>query len=205
MEKILCYGDSNTYGFNPKNQERYSEDIRWSGRLKKLLIKDYEVIECGCTNRTGFFDNDMFETTGSKHLPCYLEENKNTKFDIVILGLGANDLQIYFDHTEENIKNGLKNLTNIIRNNNNATRIILLAPPEMNEHLLTGYCGYQFNQKSIEQSHDFTRIYKQVSKEINCEVITLNELIKVSDYDGIHYSEDSHRIIAEYIANYIKG
>ena len=45
MKKILCYGDSNTFGFNPANGSRYSEEQRWSGRLKELLKPDYEIIE----------------------------------------------------------------------------------------------------------------------------------------------------------------
>ena len=37
MKKILCYGDSNTYGFIPETGARYSEHERWSGILKELL------------------------------------------------------------------------------------------------------------------------------------------------------------------------
>ena len=43
MKKILCYGDSNTFGFNPTDLTRYNEDQRWSGILKnKLADKRYE-------------------------------------------------------------------------------------------------------------------------------------------------------------------
>lgn len=34
---VLCYGDSNTYGYNPANGMRYPESVRWTGRLQKLL------------------------------------------------------------------------------------------------------------------------------------------------------------------------
>ena len=33
MTTILCYGDSNTYGYNPVNGLRYPKDVRWTGCL----------------------------------------------------------------------------------------------------------------------------------------------------------------------------
>ena len=47
MKKILCYGDSNTYGFIPTNCARYSKDERWSGILSNLLAPDFEILEEG--------------------------------------------------------------------------------------------------------------------------------------------------------------
>ena len=37
MTTILCYGDSNTYGYNPVNGLSYPKDVRWRGVLQKLL------------------------------------------------------------------------------------------------------------------------------------------------------------------------
>ena len=52
MTTILCYGDSNTYGYNPVNGLRYPKDVRWTGVLQKLLGEQYAVIEEGCNCRT---------------------------------------------------------------------------------------------------------------------------------------------------------
>ena len=49
MKKILCFGDSNVYGFNPQNGSRYKEFERWSSLIKN---NGYEIIEAGCNNRT---------------------------------------------------------------------------------------------------------------------------------------------------------
>ena len=50
MKNILCYGDSNTWGyvagkFDMKTMymERYPRNIRWTGRLQKLLGDDFYV------------------------------------------------------------------------------------------------------------------------------------------------------------------
>ena len=57
MTTILCYGDSNTYGYNPVNGLRYPKDVRWTGVLQKLLGEQYAVIEEGCNGRTTVFED----------------------------------------------------------------------------------------------------------------------------------------------------
>lgn len=49
---ILCYGDSNTWGYVPgkadnatQYKERYSREIRWTGLLQTFLGKAYDI--CG--------------------------------------------------------------------------------------------------------------------------------------------------------------
>lgn len=51
MKTVLCYGDSNTYGFNPSNRLRYRRNVRWTGRLQELLGEDYYIVEEGCNGR----------------------------------------------------------------------------------------------------------------------------------------------------------
>ena len=62
MKRIVCFGDSNTYGYIPNNGKRYSSDIRWTSRLSRLLGKEFEVINAGCNNRTCFIDNPAGES-----------------------------------------------------------------------------------------------------------------------------------------------
>jgi lysophospholipase L1-like esterase len=47
MKRILAYGDSNTWGFDPASFTRFSEDIRWTGLLQKALEKDALILEEG--------------------------------------------------------------------------------------------------------------------------------------------------------------
>ena len=37
MRKVLCFGDSNTYGYSPVDGQRYGDDINWPGVLGRLL------------------------------------------------------------------------------------------------------------------------------------------------------------------------
>lgn len=57
MKKIVCYGDSNTFGYNPKDGSRYNENTRWASVLQNILGNEYEVINEGMCNRTRFVNN----------------------------------------------------------------------------------------------------------------------------------------------------
>ena len=43
MKTIVCYGDSNTYGYNPENGFRYEYEERWTTILQKEL-KDSAIV-----------------------------------------------------------------------------------------------------------------------------------------------------------------
>ncbi|MEI6774741.1 MAG: hypothetical protein WCL18_08440 [bacterium] len=47
VKRILCYGDSNTWGRVPSSMgmERYPIHNRWPGILQELLGDTYEIIE----------------------------------------------------------------------------------------------------------------------------------------------------------------
>ena len=51
MKSILCFGDSNTWGYNPHTKERYSRNERWTGVLRQELGDGYEIIEGWKTDR----------------------------------------------------------------------------------------------------------------------------------------------------------
>ena len=55
MKNILCYGDSNTWGANPNDGSRYTDDVRWTGILQRELGGGYQVIEEGYNGRTSIW------------------------------------------------------------------------------------------------------------------------------------------------------
>lgn len=194
MKKILCFGDSNTYGFNPIDGNRYGEDVRWSAILKSRLRGKYRVVEAGSNNRTCFIDNsDGADKTGYKALPMYLTSD----FDILILAIGINDVQKFYTVTNSDIKNGIQNLINIAKNINQNIKIILFSPSAINECILKGYFSFQFNEKSIKQSYEFANIYKKVAEENDCIFLDLDTIVNVSEIDGLHYNPSEHKKIAQ--------
>jgi len=202
MINILCYGDSNTYGFDPENGSRFDKKTRWTGILAELLDSSCSIIEAGMNNRTGFFQNpDGIEQSGSIHLPLYLKTCP--KIDICVLGLGANDLQFIFNINEDVVEKGLKRLISYIKEYSKEAEIILVTPPILCENLLDGYFACQFDEKSIENSKKIKPIYKKVAENENCKLIEIDKFVTPSEVDGLHFSAESHKIIGKVIAEKI--
>lgn len=202
MKKIICFGDSNTFGFNPNNGSRYDSNTRWTGILAKMLGDEFVVAEEGCNNRTGFFSNpDGVLQSGQKYLPLCLEKHKN--INIFIFALGTNDLQKFFSIDENIVREGLKNIINFVRKNNPTVKIILIPPVVLSENVLQCGFSFQFDSFSIKNSIKMQSVYENIAQEENCEFLNLNQYVSPSADDGLHFDEASHRIIAEKIADKI--
>ena len=48
---ILCFGDSNTWGYDAATGGRFDDDTRWTMQLSKRLGEKYYVIEEGLSGR----------------------------------------------------------------------------------------------------------------------------------------------------------
>jgi lysophospholipase L1-like esterase len=92
MKNILCFGDSNTWGYSPTSTERYCVDKCWGNILGRTLGKDYHIIEEGLNGRTIASQlperNDL---SGKECIVMLLESHR--PLGLVIIMLGTNDLQ----------------------------------------------------------------------------------------------------------------
>ena len=76
MIEILCFGDSNTYGFTPDWKHRYGRDIRYPGVLQTLLGDGYYVAEDGLVGRTAAFaDDNRAGRSALETLPLSIESH----------------------------------------------------------------------------------------------------------------------------------
>lgn len=199
MKKILCFGDSNTYGFNPENGRRYSSSKRWSGILKDSLKDMFIVIEQGCNNRTCFSDNPSSEEmTGYKVITKYLASD----VDYLVLSLGINDLQKFYNVDEKTIIEGFRNIINICYSVNPDLKILVLSPSVIKECVLNSYFALMFDEVSIKKSYLLSNIIKSVCIELNCTFIDLNQYVETCSIDGIHYFDYQHEEVAKILHNY---
>lgn len=202
MKRILCFGDSNTWGYIPRSGKRYSENIRWTSLLQNLLGKDFKIIEQGCCNRTCFIDNpDGIEQTGYKILPKYL----NTDFDLIMLALGINDIQKFFNPSLDEIKTGLEQLINIVKSKYKKVKILIISPARLSNFVETEYFKNQFDETAIEKSKHFARIYEETAKDNDCLFFDWDKIVKVSDIDGLHFSPESHKKIAYALYDFLRS
>ena len=90
MRHILCYGDSNTWGYTPGSGERHAPDVRWTGVLRRLLGEGWEVLEEGMNGRTTVFEDPVEE--GLSALPyLYPCLKSHAPVDLLVVMLGSND------------------------------------------------------------------------------------------------------------------
>ncbi|MDD4648195.1 MAG: GDSL-type esterase/lipase family protein [Sphaerochaeta sp.] len=107
MRRILCYGDSNTFGTNPSGG-RWQYDQRWTGILSSLLGPDFQIIEEGLGGRTTVFDDPLeLHRSGREFLPVALHSHR--PLDLVILSLGTNDCKKFFNADEKIIEKPYNN------------------------------------------------------------------------------------------------
>ena len=87
MKRILCFGDSNTWGLIPGTGKRFADGVRWTSIIRNDLEQSgYEIIEEGLCGRTTVFeDPDRIGRAGDKLLPVFLESH--APLDMVIIML----------------------------------------------------------------------------------------------------------------------
>jgi lysophospholipase L1-like esterase len=196
--RILCYGDSNTWGDDPRTgAPRYAANVRWPGVLQDKLGQNFEIIEEGLCGRTTVLDDPKESDRNGK---TYLEPCLKTHqpIDIVILMLGTNDLKERFNLSAEDISKNIEQLILIIKKY--TKKIILLSPALVNENIENSMEG----MKGAEgKSRQFAKYYQIVAEKHGCEFINIAEYVNPSPIDGCHLSAESHSQIAKILTEQI--
>lgn len=196
MKKILCFGDSNIYGYIPNNGARYDKNTRWTGVLSLLSHGKFKIIEDGCNNRTAFAANPAGKIfTGYEILPELLTDD----FDAVVLAIGINDTQFLYNLSSIEIASGVEKLINIVKVKSPQAKILLVAPSILTDDVLNGNFACLFDKTSIEKSRQLPLLYKKIAEKQNIKFLDLNSVAKTSSLDGLHYAPEQHLKIAQAI------
>jgi lysophospholipase L1-like esterase len=202
---IVCYGDSNTWGYNPLTDGRFSRSVRWTGVLQSLLGDDYEVSNEGLCGRT-FVANDPKKPhrTGITHFQAILESND--PMDLVIIMLGTNDIKTTYNLTPETIAEHLEQSIQLIRNEKleiaKIPKILVVSPPPvvqpaqgtLDERMVRG----------PELFKILPELYKKVAEKYGCGFINSADYISNATVDGYHFDEEGHKKLAEVLAQWIQ-
>jgi len=203
--RVLCYGDSNTWGYVPGTGERFPRSIRWTGVLEYRLGSTFEVIEEGQNGRTTVWDDPIEGyKNGLDYLyPC-LESHK--PLDLVILMLGTNDLKARFSVTASDIAESVERLVKVIKQSGcgvggSTPMIFVAAPPPVSPQ---GDLAEMFTG-AREKSLSFSSRYAAMVQRIGCEFFDVGELIEVDLADGIHYDARAHAVLGNAIADRVRS
>ncbi len=211
MEKfrILCYGDSNTWGYiSGSDHQRYGNDERWTRILSKLLRDKFEVIEEGLNSRT-LISNDTRPGKEGKNgyeylIPCL---DTHDPIDLVVLMLGTNELKATYNKTANEIGEMLeKYFVKTILNRKSQLKdsypkLLIVTPPIVDES--KEYC--KANNKytgASKKSEELNDIYKDISERYNCYFLSNRGL--ETGIDGVHLTKESHKKLAKMLEEKIK-
>ena len=173
LEKVLLFGDSLMSGYGLPEKDHLSVILE-----KSLKSEGYEI---------QVFNGSVSGDTSLDGLDRIEDELLDESFDLIIIGLGANDMlrRINPNQTKQN----LDKIINIILNNN--IKVIL-----------AGMVASPTNGLSYKK--EFDKIYPDLSKKFELELIPF--LLKgvalnpnFNQDDGLHPNEKGVLIIAETI------
>ena len=204
MKSILCFGDSNTWGYIPGSGQRYAFEQRWPGILQSLLETEYRVIEEGLNGRTTVWDDPYKpDRSGRDALHMILQSHK--PLDLVIIMLGTNDLKHYRDIDAADAAHGIEVLAEMVRKSEagvegKAPRLLLIAPPHITEPSKEMVISFR---ESSEKSMGFDQYYSAVAREFKADYLNAAEVAMPDENEGIHLNAEAHEALAKAVADKI--
>lgn len=203
-KRILCFGDSNTWGYIPASGKRYPVGVRWTSLLQEKLGDKYEIVEEGLNSRTT--DVDDPKHIGKNGLtyfrPCL---ETHDPIDLIILMLGTNDMKERFNRTPEHIAEGVENLLMAVKvfveeEETKMPKILVISPPLVDEEIegvKEKYLG------AGEKSKQLASLYEAIAKKYDCEFVDIAKVVSPSKKDGYHLEPEDHKKISDYFHSLI--
>ena len=203
-KRILCYGDSNTWGWVPfsMGNQRYSVENRWPGILQNKLGDKYEVIEEGLGARTTAFDDPRPEfpaRNGLKSLPAILESH--LPLDFVIFMLGTTDTKEMLSLDSRKITEGMQRLIKIVKTfrtleNTLPPKILVIVPPIVEEE--ADFASKLFKGATVK-TKELVESYKKLAEEESVLYLDPTKDVKVDEKDCVHIDLEGHKKLAELV------
>lgn len=212
MKTILCFGDSNTWGFIPESitesfPRRHPREVRWTGVLQRELGSDYYVVEEGQNGRTTVHEDFInLHRNGRSYLPACLESHK--PIHLVILMLGTNDLKATFNLPAAEVAAGAGALAKMILTSESGPgakppKVLLVAPPRVG-HMTHLPDLYEKLADGQAKSARFPACYEVVAKALGCAFLNSQEFTTPSPVDGIHLEAEDHAKLGAAMAEAVK-
>lgn len=203
-KRIVCFGDSNTWGYRAIEGTRYSDEVRWTGRLQEMLGPDYAVVEEGQNGRTTVWDDPIENRlAGLTYLwPCM---ESHSPIDLLIIMLGTNDTKPYFGVNAERIAKGAGRLVELAQKSSfgigqQPPKVLLVAPIRICDDAPDSIFGPQ----ATEKSKGFSEAFRAVAEQFGCEFMDAAEYAQPCGEDGVHLDADGHAKFASAICARIR-
>jgi lysophospholipase L1-like esterase/predicted enzyme related to lactoylglutathione lyase len=183
---ILCFGDSNTYGWDSATGGRFPRDVRWPGRVAAALGPDWQVIEEGLGGRTTNVDDPrLAHANGLAHLPGCLYSH--VPLDVAVLFLGVNDLKPHLERSVEDVAGGTRALVEAAQEAG-VPRILVVAPPRP---------GPLDDADVRAKAAALPDALRRAATELGVEFLDLAPQVSFTDDDPWHLDAAGHAAVAQ--------
>ena len=182
---ILCYGDSNTYGYDPRSclGGRYPDSVRWTSLLKEY---GWEIRNEGQNGRS--IPQSDREINLTVQALCRIEA------DILTVMLGSNDLlQVPCPSATECAGRMKRFLTALLHADGweKSRKILLVAPPPMTPGT------WVQDEQTIAVSRCLAPCYEDTAKMLGINFADAGSWGIDLAFDGVHFSEMGHLAFAQ--------
>lgn len=190
MQKtVLFYGDSNTYGYDPRfvYGGRYPAEVRWTDQLRQALEGRWNVLDDGMNGRC------IPSETGTR---WFLQELKELPpVDLLAVMLGSNDYLNMRSPDPNAVAMKLKAFLDAVRDSGLVPEILVLSPPYID------FPEYPaFSRFSTRDGRLSAAIRAMVSEYPNGVFFENTESWGLETaFDGVHLSPQGHRAFAEHM------
>jgi len=198
VRAVLCFGDSNTWGFDPATGARFPREVRWPGRLQASLGEHWHVVEEGLNGRTATLDSPV---APGKNGLTYLEPclDSHAPLDAVLIAVGTNDLAERYGLTATDVARAAARLASIVSRSEVGVAgrpplPILVCPPRVGEtNWGEDWAGAPAKSALLPER------FQAVAEEGGFDLIDLGEVTRFCDLDGIHLDAAGHAAVAEHV------
>jgi lysophospholipase L1-like esterase len=211
MKRILCYGDSNTFGAatEPRPDERYLEHERWPGVLAAALGTGWRVIEEGLSGRTTVHADPVegrFLDGSAYLLPCL---RSHRPLDIVAVKLGTNDCKMRFNLPACDIAEGVGVLLDIIKRSEcgpgaSAPRMLVISPAPLLDTFNAWPESAELFKGGRAKSLELPAHYARIAKLHGAAFLDAGKHIETSPFDGVHYGAAAHAVLGKAVAEVVR-
>ena len=200
---ILCFGDSNTWGYKPDKTGRFNENIRWTALLQKKLGPKYHIIEEGLCGRTTVFHDELRE--GRRGLDMIgVTVEMHDPLDLVIIMLGTNDCKTRYGASASVIAKGLDQVIRKARlYASQPFDLLVISPIHLGHGVGEQDFDPEFDQNSEFVSRNLADEYRKVALQNHAAFLNAADFASPSATDREHLNEAGHAALADAVYNKI--